>query len=264
VRSESVRLEKLQHWLLTAITQRVAPLRADVDQVLLPSLQQSALDRLAVYRSAYIARLLEILREQLPCTRFAVGDDLFDQFAASYLQAHPPHSYTLARLADKLVEHLNATRPAEWGELLVDLVSLEQTIDRVFDAPGPENLPPFTLPHQADESLSLLLAPGLELLAFRYPVSTYYTAWKAGQEPPWPQPQPQFVALLRRDYIVRRYELTRLQFELLLAISHGLPLGEAIVTATAGAANAETEKLAASFGDWFADWAAGGFFAAAS
>jgi hypothetical protein len=261
--SGRIELAELQRWLLTAIMQPNAPLQADVDQVLLPSLQQSAAERLNVYRNAYLARLLEVLREQFPCTRFAVGDESFDQFAAGYLQAHPPHSYTLARLAGKLVEHLNATRPPEWGAFLIELAKLEHAIDRVFDVAGPEKLPPFTVPYPADDSLMLTLVPGLELLAFRYPVSTYYTAWKAGQEPQWPQPHPQFVALLRRDYIVRRHELTELQHNLLLLLSRGLSLGEAVATAANAAGHVDINQLEAAFGDWFTSWAASGFFATA-
>jgi hypothetical protein len=140
---------------------------------------------------------------------------------------------------------------------------MEQAIDRIFDAAGPENLPPFRLPPQADDSVKLTPAPGLELLAFRYPVSSYYTAWKAGQQPQWPNPQPQFVALLRRDYIVRRHELTNLQYHLLLAISRGMSLGEAVAEAVTATEENEAGNLTAAFKDWFEAWAASGFFASA-
>ena len=254
----------LQIWLLTAITQRTAPQQADIEERVLPSREQSAAERLDIYREAYLARLLEVLREQFPCTRFAVGDEFFDQFAAGYLVAHPPRSYTLARLADNLVNHLETTRPADWGEFVVDLAKLEHAIDRVFDTAGPERLPRFTLPRDANNSLKLTLAPGLELHEFRYPVSSYYTAWKAGLEPQWPQLQQQFVALLRRDYVVRRHELMSLQCHLLLGISRGLTLGEAVAAAACTANDIDADKLAAEFGDWFAAWTASGFFASAS
>jgi len=263
VSSYQPQLADLQHWLLSAITDPIAPRHHEIDQRLSPSREQSAADRLTVYRSAYLARLLEILREQFPCTRFAIGDELFDEFATGYLQSHPPHSYTLARLADHLVTYLEATRPTDWGAFLVELVRLEHTIDRVFDAAGPEKLPPFTMPQKADESLTLKLAPGLELLAFRYPVSTFYTAWKADRQPPWPQPQPQFVALLRRDYIVRRHELHHLQFELLTAIARGLTLAESISAAANTTENPDELHTADTLRDWFAAWAASGFFTAA-
>src|SRR5437764_4817615 len=147
--SHESRLDELQRWLLAAVTDPSLPASTAIDEMILPSRQQSATERLAVYRGAYLARLLEVFREQFPCTRFAVGDELFDQFAAGYLQAHPPRSYTLAKLPDKLIDHLEESRPADWGELIVDLARLEQAIDRIFDAPGPENLPPFAMPHQA-------------------------------------------------------------------------------------------------------------------
>src|SRR5438067_1824682 len=169
--SHESRLDELQRWMLAAVTDPSLPASTAIDEMILPSRQQSATERLAVYRHAYLARLLEVLREQFPCTRFAVGDELFDQFATDYLQAYPPRSYTLARLADSLVIHLEATRPADWGAFIVDLARLEQAIERVFEAAGPENLPSFMMPSQADESLKLMLAPGFELLSFRYPVS---------------------------------------------------------------------------------------------
>jgi hypothetical protein len=264
VSSRNLQLENLQRWLLCAITQPASPRQDEVDQALLPSLQQSAAERLAVYRGTYIARLLEVLREQFPCTCSAVSDELFDQLASGYLQAHPPRTYTLARLADNLIDYLEATRPADWGEFIVDLARLEHAIDRVFDAAGPENLPLFALPPDADEAIELALAPGFTLLALRYPVSSFYTDWKAGRKPEWPTARAQFVALLRRDYVVRRHELTNLQYELLQAISRGEPLAEVLQSALGACREHSTAEMAAEIRQWFATWAADGFFAAVS
>jgi len=267
-------LNDLQRWMLGAITDPsgVASGR-EVERTILPSRQQSAAERLAVYQNAYLARLLEVLREQFPCTRVAVGDELFDQFAAGYLQAHPPHSYTLGRLADHLAVYLDATRPADWGDFIVELVRLEQAIDRIFDGPGPEIAAPFQFPADAGESLRLSFVPGFELFAFRYPVSAYYTDWKANGEPAWPEPREQFVALLRRDYIVRRYELSRVQHDVLKSLHAGSELGEALALAAQAThwpgqpgrpPHDETslDGLAADLRDWFARWTADGFFAA--
>lgn len=251
-------LDQLQHWLLASITEPTS--NKDIDDHLRPSLRQSAADRLAVYQHAYTARLLEVLQDLFPCTRFAVGDELFTQFAASYLQAHPPHSYTLNHLADQFPGYLDTTRPADWGAFVVELARLEQKIDRIFDAPGPENLPPFTMPAAADASLKLALVSGFELHRFEHPVSDYFTAWKAGREPNWPEPHDQFVALFRRDYIVRRYELTHSQYDLLCSFKSGVSLGDAL----AAAANnhpAGVEILTRDFHNWFAFWAAERFFA---
>lgn len=256
MRASPTTLDDLQRWLLAAITD---PARCDRDchGVLRPSQQQSAAERLGVYQHAYIARLLDVLRELFPCTRFAVGDDLFDEFAAGYLRRYPPHSYTLARLADKWVDYLDETRPADadWGGFVVELAKLEQAIDRIFDGPGPEGLPPFSLPADRGSDVVLTLMPGLELHAFTFPVSEYFTRWKADRQPAWPERQEQFVALLRRDYIVRRYELPAPQYQVLSAIAGGQMLSEALQCA---AESTPTEVRA-----WFERWASEGFFAAA-
>jgi len=226
-----------------------------MESQILPSQQQSSSERLAVYQHAYLARLLEVLRELFPCTRFAIGDDLFDQFAAGYLQRYPPHSYTLGRLADHWALYLDETRPpdADWGAFVVELSRLEQAIDRIFDGPGPEGLPRFVLPANASADFRLTPVPGFELHDFQFPVSHYYTAWKAGAQPSWPERGEQCLALLRRDYIVRRHELKRVQWELLSALARGQSLGASL----AGTAAAPEEIRA-----WFTRWSAAGFFAA--
>jgi hypothetical protein len=226
-----------------------------VEKIILPSRQQSAAERLAVYSSAYFARLLDVLHELFPCLRFAVGNELFDQFAVSYLRAHPPQSYTLHALADRFAEHLESSRPAgeAWSAFVVDLARLEHAIDQVFDGPGPEGLEPGPL--LADENGPLRLAPGLRLLALRFPVSTYFTSWKADQRPAWPPPGEQFVALLRRDYVVRRYELSRPQFELLSWLAAGHSLADSLAEVAQQLEPADIQR-------WFTVWAAEQFFIA--
>jgi hypothetical protein len=262
--SDAANLRQLQRWFLTTITHPggVAADATDLHTIVLHGPQQSAAERLAIYNSAYFARLREVLRELFPCTSAAVGEDVFAQLTVGYLHKHPPHSYTLGRLHHKLVDYLDETRPPDWGQFIVDLVRLEEAIDRVFDGEGPEQLPPFALPADADEHLRLRLVPGAELHAFTHPVSSYYTAWKAGYEPPWPQPQPQFVLLLRRDYVVRRYELEETQYELLLSLQRGSTLAEALEAAADTSPTLDNEQLLPSVGDWFRFWSSERFFVA--
>jgi len=277
VNRDAADLCQLQRWFLTTIThpagvvagstspegrRDLATAADNLETVIQPGPQQSAAERLAIYNSAYFARLLEVLRELFPCTCAAVGDDLFAQLAVGYLHKHPPHSYTLAHLHHKLVDYLDETRPADWGQFVVDLARLEQAIDRVFDCAGPEQLPPFALPDDADEHLRLRLVPGAELHAFTHPVSSYYTAWKAGHEPPWPEAQAQYVLLLRREYIVRRYELNETQYELLLNLHRGRALAEALSAAADTASTLDNEQLLHHVGDWFRFWSSERFFAA--
>jgi hypothetical protein len=255
-------LDELQHWVLTAITSPAEPNPEELKHLILQSSQQTSVERLAVYRQAYMARLLGVLRELFPCTRFAVGDELFDQFCVGYLRAHPPTSYTLGRLADRLPEYLDATRPADWGGFIVELTRLEQAIDRGFDAPGPERLPPLRLPNGICGKGRLRLTPGCELLSFKYPVSTYYTAWKSDHAAGWPNPLEQYIALVRRDYMVRRYDLHAAQFRVLSALQAGASLDEAVSLA-ADMPGGRLDDLPSCVQQWFHDWTSAGFFVAA-
>jgi hypothetical protein len=246
-------LDDLQRFVLTAVT-AADPCAADTESLIRSSQQQTPAERLAVYRHAYVARLLGVLRELFPCTRFAVGDELFDQFCIGYLQAHPPASYTLSRLANHFSDYLEATRPADWGTFIVELTRLEQAIDRVFDGPGPEKLPPLRIPSVTSGSARLRFAPGCELLAFHCPVSSYYTAWKAGEAAGWPNPRKQYIALVRRDYIVRRHDLAESQFRILAALQEGGSLDDAVHAAGSSA------HVANSVQQWFHTWTTAGFF----
>lgn len=257
-------LAELERWMLNAITHPagLAHDAAEIAAVITDGKQQTPSERLEVYHHAYFARLLESLQSLLPCTRYAIGAEEFDLFALDYLHRHPPRSYTLARLADRFANFLDSTRPADWGDFLIELVQLEQAIERIFDGPGPENLPPFHLPPNPPPDLRLHCVPSFELHAFQNPVSTYYTDWKQNRSPTWPQKQPQYVALYRQDYIVRRLELSSLQFQLLTSLHRGDPLNISLEQSFASTTDDATTAPLATIQTWFQSWAAHGLFTA--
>lgn len=243
------RLAELQAWMMRAIAAGEAG-----DDWVLPSQQQSAGERLGVYHHAYLARLQDCLREQFPVLTAALGREAFDQFAAEYVQRHPPASYTLNHLADRFVEHLQSTRPLDvpspgWPDFLIDLARLERTVDEVFDGPGVENLRPIDvgeLTWLSPEELRLTPAPCLRLLALAFPVDDYYTAAKGGESPRWPEPAPSWLAITRREYVVRRIPLERAEFQVLHALASGQPLGQAL--------DACEESSPEQVREWFAAW----------
>ena len=264
-------LEQLQRWLQAVITHPGGVEAGLLEDVIPPTSKQTSAERLGVYAAAYYLRLVDCLREFFPCLRFAMGDEIFDDFALAYLQKHPSQSYTLHRLADQFANFLSETKPSvgSWEQFFVDLARLEHAIEVVFDAEGPEE--PSPLGRGQGEGLAsaplspqstLTLVPGFQLLAFRYPVSSYYTSWKHGEEPPLPEPQGQFIALFRRDYIVRRHELTALQHALLAALQAGESLEQALalIAPQALAAGQTADTLAADLREWFENWTRAGFF----
>ncbi len=268
--------------------QRLIQLRpGQLEKVITRSRALTAAERLAIYANAYHTRLLECLGEVFPMMKRTLGDEAFDGFGFGYLQDYPPRSYTLNELGKRFPAYLEDTRPAadgpepdpsgigssaeevdDWPEFLIELARLEWAIYEVFDGLGVEGQPLFN----ADELLNLSPerwpeaqlepVPCLQLLATRFPVNDYYTRLrqvKENESVPLPSASESFVALSRRDFVVRRYNLSGTEFELLRAIQQGLPVGRAIEYA-AQASSDSIDQLASNLKLWFRNWTAEGFF----
>ncbi len=244
----------------------------DIETVVTRSRAQTALERLEIYSHAYYARLLECLREEFPVLKHALGEEVFDAFAVGYLQQYPSRSYTLFRLSENFPRYLAETRPdggdgspVEWPDFLIDLATLEQTFNEVFDGPGVEReeLPIGGLLRSisAERLLEARLVgvPCLRLLALRYPVQQYFTAVRRHESPDLPEPAETFLAVTRRNYVVRHYELSRPAYELLSALLAGASLAQALGR-TVESAGPNLERLQNQLWIWFHDWAAEGFF----
>lgn len=247
--------------------------RGELETVVRRSRHLTAEERLSIYANAYWARLLECLGDCFPVLRTALGEEVFDSFAFEYLQRYPSRSYTLDRLGERFPQFLDETRPpeADWPDFLIDLARFEWTLAKVFDGPGVEGQK--LLRHEDLDGLReapperfaaarLVPVVCLRLLASRYPVNAYYTAARhaeEGDEVPIPEPAEELVAILRRDFVVRRYPLSCPQHALLEAVLAGAPVGEALAAAAA-ASDLDDEALAASFQAWFRFWTAEGFF----
>jgi hypothetical protein len=245
--------------------------RAELEQVVRRSGNLTAEERLSIYANAYWARLLECLGDAFPVLRTALGADVFDSFAFEYLQRYPSRSYTLDRLGEYFPQFLDETRPpdVDWPDFLVDLASLEWNLAKVFDGPGVEGQALLTHADLQDLTperfAGARLAPVvcLRLLAFRYPVNAYYTAVRhagEGEEVPIPAPAEELVALLRRDFVVRRYTLSRPQHALLEAVLAGAAVSRAIEAAASAGDDLNDEELASELQAWFRFWTAEGFF----
>lgn len=286
-------LATLQRWMQEVITHPLgieAGIRSDeacveintsvddLENVVERSRACTSVERLAVYGNAYFARLLECMRELFPATTYAVGEEAFDQFTLEYLQVYPPHSYTLEHLSDRFVTFLEQTRPVAednrdatelaWPDFIIDLAHLEWTIDQVFDGPGAEALPKLSadalqsIPPEQWSQSRLTTAPCLRLLELRFPVNDFYTGFRQETDPDFPEPVESLVAISRRDYVVRRFDLSRPQFELLSALMDGQTIEAAISrsASAAFAAGGDESQLAASLPRWFQVWTAEGLF----
>jgi hypothetical protein len=293
-RLESRQLAQIQRWLQAVITHAdgveagLASVEArsaidvspdQVEDVVDPSKRRTSVERLEVYANAYYARLLECLRDEFPALLHAVGEEVFDGLAFGYLQSYPSRSYTLSELSRQFAQYLEETRPRDdddangspsWPDFMIDLARLERCYSEVFDGPGAERLSLLRagelqgISHDAWVRARLVTVPCLRLLALRYPVHEYATAVREKQEPDLPDPQPTWLAVSRINYVVRRWTLTPVQFELLGALIAGQSVGSAIERAAnlADESGESVDDLADSLRGWFAEWSSGGFFRA--
>jgi hypothetical protein len=279
-------LDQIQRWMQAVLMHPAgaeegvasAPAREAIDvapeqaeHVVTRSRALSGLERLAIYNRAYYARLLDCLRESYPVLCHALGEDAFGSFAIDYLQKYPSHSYTLNDLGANFPRYLRDSRPADepgpgWPDFLIDLATLEWTYSEVFDGPGvegrrllrPEGLR--KIPRARWPQARLVPVPCLRVVALHYPVHAYYTAVRRKKEAELPDPAETLLAVTRRRYIVRRYELTRPQYTLLETILDRQSVGEAIQRAAEVAGGGD--DFAAVLTKWFRDWTAEGFFQA--
>jgi hypothetical protein len=284
-------LGQIQRWMQAAIMHPVgvaegiasAAARRHIDvgpdeaeTVVTRSRALTALERLSIYSYAYYARLLECLREEFPVLTHALGQDVFDAFAVGYLQQYPSLSYTLFQLAANFPRYLAETRPeedeaeglpADWPDFLIDLATLELTFNEVFDGPGVEGedlLDAGQLESLSPECLleaRLVGVPCLRLLSLRHPVHNYFTAVRRHEDPGPSLPAETWLAVTRRRYVVRHYELSGPAYQLLNALLAGESVGRAISRAVE-AVGPDLEHLPANLWMWFHDWAAQGFFRA--
>jgi hypothetical protein len=256
-------LRELQAWLQAAISEPRGVLasagEAEIEQQVTPSGKLTSAQRLGVYQNAYFARLVDCLGEMLPAVKQTIGDEAFAELAMAYLVRHPSQSYTLNRLGDAFVTFVRETRPPrdsdepDWADFLADLARMELAIDEVFDGPGHEGEAPpgpelfASIPPERVAEVRFQLTPSLLVLAFEFPINDFYSHFRAGEEEPLPLPAPTYLALFRRDYVVRRLPLALGEHALLAALAAGEKLGEALVVS-----ELPPESLFPLFRDWTA------------
>lgn len=283
---ESNQLRAIQRWFQAVITHPAGVAAgvasaADgeitferVEDLAAPSRTLTGAQRLAIYSRSYHARLLECFRAEYPCLLHALGESLFNHFVIEYLQSYPPHSYTLYRLAESFPRFLAETRPdAEtapekretWPDFIIDLATLERAFLEVYDGPGCEwqallnGVRVLSLVPAQLQQAQLEAVPGLKLLAFRYPVAAYFAAVRREQKPGLPEPAATFLALTRRDYVVRFHDLTSVQYALLRGLTAKRTVAQALEQVCAEMAQDHT-SLAFQTCAWLCQWADAGLF----
>lgn len=236
--SQSLRL--LQQWMKTVVTERgsldeklqsAALLHGlGADEVVAERRGLSAQQRLSIYTSGYVLRLLECMRADFPALRGYVGDSVFDAFAKAYIISEPPRSHSLFELGAGFPRFLEATKPqgraldAELSALLdvpPELARLERARAEVMRARGTENDPPASEPFSPLavflEDVTLQATPCSRLLALTFPLVDFLGSSDRGERPRPLVPKATLAALGRSNYRVHVEEVALWQYAFLKA-----------------------------------------------
>jgi hypothetical protein len=236
---------------------------ARIGEVILPSRTLTPVERVGIYHSMYLLRMVEALQSDYPGLQHFLGDDAFRGLVRDYVQRHPSKSFTLNRLGDHLPEYLRTAPGVRRREFCHELARLELAISEVFD--GPET-PPLSeadiaaVPADAWEAARLVPVAAFRLLAFRYPVNAYLTSVREeDHDHPPARRRDTWVVVYRRGYSVNRLDLAGPAHGLLADLAAGARLGDAVAAALRrGGHHASADHLFA----WFRSWVSSGLFQA--
>jgi len=233
----------------------------DVEALVLPSRNLSAVERLSIYANMYHWRLIDILAEEFPTLRHVLGPEQFAVVVKDYLQRHPSTSYTLNQLGSRFPGYIEEeARDLPHQAFITAVARIERAVEDVFDAHYVE---PVTV-----DDLGALLAGGvddvylqviaaLRLFELDYPVNDYITAVRDERHMDIPSPAETRVAVYRSHYKPWRVDLEAQQYALLSYLQQGKSLGDALALCLSAP---DSDDFTPSLESWFRDWAADGLF----
>lgn len=222
--------------------------------------------RLQIYQRSYVMRLRECMSRQFPVLRHALGPELFRGFVDDYLHTRPPEHWSLDELGSGLAAHLSATRPdahaevkEDWPDFIIELARFEMAIVALFRfrAEVPDDQQVEATDRTPDDALHMRAVH--RLFAHRFPICAYYRAVSAEEQPELPFEQASFCLIVRRDFRLHLYPLTRAQHALLHGIERlgGVPPALADLAARPGV---DAEALRRTWPTWRAGWLKAGLF----
>lgn len=263
-------LRTLQRWFVAEITRVEAASGVTelarsrrVERRLTRGPEQSAAERLRIYRDGYVARLTEALSDDYPALHFALGDTVFEELARDYIDRHPSRSFSLNAYGRNMSE-LCEQRQEAWAKFAADLARLEWALVEVVHEATFESLTPQRLASLSEAELSrsrLVPNPALRVLSFEHPVNAFFQAFREDAAPARPAPAPTAVAVHRSGLALWRMPLDPSAACLLSDLVAGSSLESAISSLERRAqSDALRTELLRRLPEWLGAWMQSGFF----
>jgi hypothetical protein len=261
-------------------TRQGRSMTAEAAAFIKPNSRLTSFERLEIYNRQYWFRILSAFAEDFPGLAAVIGQAAFDKLTRAYLAECPSQSFTLRNLGSQLEGWLQK-HPEYTGRkfaLALDIVRLEWAYIEAFDNAEERALTLADM-SQLDGESQLSLQPHLRLLHLAHAVDDFVievhrqqgsqgVASNAVTEAKHSRSRRPPLSLRRGEIFlcVHRFEnavyykrLEREEYQLLLALSEGSTLGEALDRGFVSSAVAEKERPA-RVQSWFANWAELGWF----
>jgi hypothetical protein len=268
-------LSRVQRWMQEvvvhpgsideALASRAARAQVPPDRlgdVVLPSRSLAPAQRVEIYQRMYLLRMEEALAIDYPALLHFLGPRRFRDLVRDYVASFPSRSYTLNRLGDHLPAFILTASGLRHRPFCHDLARVELAMTEVFDeaeTPALSAEAVAAVPAEAWAAARLRPIAAFRLLALRYPANAYVQSLRRkGHRHPGPLRKDVWLAVYRRNYGVRRLELSRPAYRLLLELTAGASLGQAVAAAALrrGRSAAGPTQLYR----WFRAWMAKGLF----
>jgi hypothetical protein len=234
----------------------------EIERLIAPGPQLSALERLEIYGSGYVARLIECLRDDYPALAYLLGEDAFDALARDYIQQHPSASPSL----NVFGRHMAGFCRERCGAFASELARLEWSLVEVLHAASPPDISEALRALQPEEFVNARFAasPALRVHVFAFPVNAFFQAFCDEAEAALPAPEASAVAVYRAGLALVRRDLTPSLASLLADLAAGTPLGVALsaLESESGSSSGESPaELQQRVMQAFQSWVQDGFFA---
>ena len=146
--------------------------------------------RLDIYRNAYRIRLRETIDVDHPVLGNYLGDELFDQMVAGYIDKHPSSNKSLRQYADQLPHFLTLHEPFKQHPQISELARFERILLSAFDAADQIPLPASALtsiPAEHWPDLIVRFHPSVQCFQSDWNVVEIWQALKEQRSPPDPK-----------------------------------------------------------------------------
>lgn len=233
--------------------------RMDPQERIIPKADFSPEEQIQSYINGYRYRLFDLVYDDYPALRYAMGEQDFNDLLDQYIEDTPSQHFNIARYIERFPEYVHGKAEPFFYELCI----LETVLSRIFDETETSVMTQEDMEGLGPEDFMITHLPpraALKLLAFSYPVNDFYNAYLNEEEPEVPQKSPSFLVVYRHEDELWRLDLEEREYLVLSSIFNGLPVGEAL----SAAIPEDDEEAMQAVGPWFTKWISNGLFAKAA